>query len=86
MVSILCSPEPESNIFITINHNPLPVPAPHPSPGKSPEVGPDSALSPAQDLTIFVMPPGKAGCGPHLDPAKVTYTRDICYMYMELFN
>ena len=54
------------------------MPAPHPSPGKSPEVGPDSALSPAQDLTIFVMPPGKAGCGPHLDPAKVTYyTRDI---------
>ena len=54
------------------------MPAPHPSPGKSPEVGPDSAMSPAQDLTIFVMPPGKAGCGPHLDPAKVTYTRDIC--------
>ena len=62
--------------LLNTNHNPLTVPAPHPSPGKSPEAGPDSALSPAQDLTIFVMPPGKAGCGPHLDPAKVTYTRD----------
>ena len=76
-----CVVQSQSQIFlslININHNPLPVPAPHPSPGKSPEVGPDSALSPAQDLTIFVMPPGKTGCGPHLDPAKVTYTRDIC--------
>ena len=52
---------------------------PHPlSPTKSPDVR--LSMSPAEnsvsaashDLTIFVIQPNRSGCGPFLDPAKVT--------------
>ena len=32
----------------------------------------NSASAAALDLTIFVIQPNKLGCGPYLDPAKVT--------------
>ena len=56
---------------------------PHPlSPTKSPDVrlsmspAENSASAAALDLTIFVIQPNRSGCGPFLDPAKVTSLPD----------